>query len=303
MTVSDEKNEVLGGQLYLIATPIGNLSDLSPRALKVLEEADLVAAEDTRTAAKLLACFGIRGKSMLPYHKHNFRSAGERILEKLRQGLSVALTTDAGTPAISDPGEDLVRLCAENGIPVTAVPGCCAAVTALALSGLRTDRFAFEGFLPAAGKLRRERLQMLAKEERTLILYSAPHKLREDLRELWEHLGDRRAALCRELTKRNEEILRTTLSGAAERYKESDPRGEYVLVIEGCTSAGASGEGDLPSADVTALSPAAHLALYLEKGLSRMDAMKAAAKDRGIPKGAFYRLLLEDSGEAQNAEK
>lgn len=288
----EEKNAVLGGRLYLVATPIGNLSDLSPRALKVLEEVDLIAAEDTRTAAKLLSCFGIRGKSMLPYHKHNFRSAGEHILGKLEQGLSVALTTDAGMPAISDPGEDLVRLLAEKGIPVTAVPGCCAAVTALALSGLATARFAFEGFLPATGKSRRERLQKLAAEERTLILYSAPHKLVEDLRDLLAQLGDRSAALCRELTKRNEEIIRTTLAGALELYTDSAPRGEYVLIIEGCADPRVAG---VPAGaeDIAALSPEAHLALYLEKGLSRMDAMKAAAKDRGIPKGEFYKQLLE----------
>lgn len=291
-----EKNEVLGGQLYLVATPIGNLSDLSPRALKVLEKVDVIAAEDTRTAAKLLSLYGIRGKSMLPYHKHNYRSAGASVLQKMQSGLSVALVSDAGTPAVSDPGEDLVRLCAERGLPVTALPGCCAAVAALALSGLSTERFAFEGFLPPPGGRRTRRLESLRREERTMIFYCSPHKLREDLADLLRTLGDRRAALCRELTKRNEEILRVPLSAAASLYESALPRGEFVLVVEGCPDGGgrtADGDGERAGDEFPA-SPAAHLEIYLAKGLSRMDAMKAAAKERGISKSDFYALLLKE---------
>ncbi|MBR6709638.1 MAG: 16S rRNA (cytidine(1402)-2'-O)-methyltransferase, partial [Clostridia bacterium] len=224
---AEEKNRVEGGTLYLVATPIGNLADLSERAIKVLSEVDFIAAEDTRNSMRLLSYLGI-SRPMISYFEHNKRERGAVIADRLAAGESCALITDAGTPAISDPGEDLVVLCAERGIPVTHVPGSCAAIVALTLSALPTGRFVFDGFLPVAKAERRERLAALARETRTVILHEAPHKLRHTLDDLLDVLGDRPIALCRELTKRNEEILRTTLSGAVAHYCETDPRGEYV---------------------------------------------------------------------------
>ena len=288
---NEEKNAIVGGTLYLVATPIGNLSDLSERAIKVLSEVDFVAAEDTRNTGKLLSCLGI-SKPMVSYYEHNKRSCGPRIVERLQAGESCALCSDAGTPAISDPGEDLVALCAEAGVAVTSVPGCCAAITALTLSGLPTARFTFEGFLPVDKKPRRERLEALRASTATMIVYEAPHKLRATLDDLAATLGEqRRIALCRELTKRNEDIHRTTLSGAIAHYTENDPRGEYVLILEGADKAPVNEEVEARAA----LSPEAHVAYYEEQGLSRMDAIKAAAKERGVPKNQLYRLL--------NAEK
>ena len=290
-----EKNRVTGGTLYLVSTPIGNLADLSPRAVKVLSEVDFVAAEDTRNTVRLLTHFGI-SRPLISYHEHNKRERGGQIVEKLLEGQSCALVSDAGTPAVSDPGEDLVALCAERGVPVTAVPGCCAAVTALTLSALPTGRFCFEGFLPAEKKARRARLAALAREERTMLLHEAPHKLRATLADLVETLGgERRVALCRELTKRNEEVTRTTLKKAAAYYAENEPRGEYVLVIDGGTGEiNGKYECQTPSAALCALSPAEHAAYYEKAGLSRMEAIKAAARDRGLPKNEFYRLLCEE---------
>ena len=285
-----EKNAVLGGTLYLVATPIGNLSDLSERAVKILSEVDFIAAEDTRNTGKLLACLGV-SRPMISYYEHNKRERGPRILERLQAGESCALVSDAGTPAISDPGEDLVALCAQAGVCVTSVPGCCAAITALTLSGLPTARFTFEGFLPVDNRARRERLAALTRHETTMILYEAPHKLRATLQDLATALGgERPVALCRELTKRNEEVLRTTLAGAIAHYEAQDPRGEYVLVLGG-------GNGVPVNDEATAratLSPAAHVAYYESTGLSRMDAIKAAAKERGIPKNELYRLVNVD---------
>ncbi|MBQ8357549.1 MAG: 16S rRNA (cytidine(1402)-2'-O)-methyltransferase [Clostridia bacterium] len=284
---TEEKNAIQGGTLYLVATPIGNLSDLSERAVKVLSEVDFVAAEDTRNTGKLLSCLGI-SRPMVSYYEHNKKERGPQIVERLLAGESCALCSDAGTPAISDPGADLVALCAEKSIPVTSVPGCCAAITALTLSGLPTARFAFEGFLPVDNRNRRQRLDALKKQTVTMILYEAPHKLRATLGDLAATLGEMRPiALCRELTKRNEEIFRTTVSGALARYEGEDPRGEYVLIVGG-------GEG-LPESDETAaraaLPPAEHVAYYEKAGLSRMDAIKAAAKERGMPKNELYRLV------------
>ena len=289
----EEKNAVVGGMLYLVATPIGNLSDLSERAVKILGEVDFIAAEDTRNTGKLLACIGV-SRPMVSYHEHNKREAGERIIARLAAGESCALVSDAGTPAISDPGEDLVALCAANGIPATSVPGCCAAITALALSGLSTTRFIFEGFLPVDRPRRRERLALLEAQNATMIVYEAPHKLRNTLSDLEKTLGsERRVALCRELTKRNEEIFRTTLGDAIEHYKEAEPRGEYVLVLEGGKNTPVGGD----VAERAALSPAAHVAYYESTGLSRMDAIKAAAKERGMQKNQLYRILCEEKGE------
>lgn len=282
-----EKNRVVGGTLYLVATPIGNLADLSPRAQKVLREVDVIAAEDTRNTRRLLSFFGIGNAVLLSYHEHNKRARGEELCERLSAGASVALVSDAGTPGISDPGEELVALCAAHGIPVSAVPGCCAGITALILSGLSTGRFAFEGFLPVERRPRRERLAAIAVEARTVILHEAPHKLKNTLAELAALLGeDHRIALCRELTKRNEEILRTTLGGAVKHYETEEPRGEYVLVLEGNERQAAPADPAL-----LACAPFEHVAYYEKAGLARMDAIKAAARDRGLSKNEFYRLL------------
>ena len=222
----------MAGTLYLVATPIGNLGDFSPRGVETLQAADFIAAEDTRVSVKLLNHFGVK-KPLVSYHEHNRAAAGQAILARLLAGESCALVTDAGTPAISDPGEDLVRLCGENGVTVEAIPGCCAAICALAVSGLPTGRFTFEGFLSANKKERRTALLKLKCEERTMVFHEAPHKLRATLADMAEILGDRPAALCRELTKLHEETLRTTLLQAVELYREKEPRGEYVLVVAG----------------------------------------------------------------------
>ena len=291
MRPNEEKNRVLSGMLYLVSTPIGNLSDLSERALKVLSEVDFVACEDTRNTVRLLTHFGI-SRPLVSYHEHNKRERGAQLVERLRAGESCALVSDAGTPAISDPGEDLVALCAEADVPVTSIPGCCAGITALTLSGLPTGRFCFEGFLPMDKKERRARLTELKRETRTMLLHEAPHKLRGTLSELREALGGaRRISLCRELTKRNEEIMRVTLDGAVAYYEANEPRGEYVLVVEG----GDGGEDPSPTAALTLLSPAEHVAYYEKTGMRRMDAIKQAAKDRGMPKNELYRLLCEEN--------
>ncbi len=282
----NEKNRVEGGTLYLVATPIGNLLDISERAKKVLSEADFIAAEDTRNSAKLLLAYGIRAE-LVSYHEHNRRESGARILARLLGGESCALVTDAGMPAISDPGEDLVALCAEAGVPVRIVPGCCAAVSALALSALPTARFCFEGFLPAKSGERRARLAALVGEERTMIFYEAPHKLRATLADMAAAFGEgRRIALCRELTKLNEQAHRTTLGEAVRHYEAHEPRGEYVLVIEGGTAVKLN-----PLAD---LAPEEHVAYYEREGHGRMDAIKLAAKDRGMSKSELYKLLHGD---------
>lgn len=279
--MSTGKNKIVGGTLYLVTTPIGNMSDMTYRAVKVLEEVDFIAAEDTRNSAKLLHYFEIN-KEMVSYHEHNKKSRGEEILARLQAGESCALITDAGTPAISDPGEDLVKLCAENGIPVTAAPGVSAAITALTLSAQNTRYFAFEGFLPVTKPERKERLSLLKNDTRTLILYEAPHKLTKTLEDLLEALGNRKVSLCRELTKLNEEIMRTTLSEACAYYKDTAPRGEYVLILEGAESA------DTSLCFWSGMTVHEHVDHYIAEGLSKNDAIKAAAKDRGVPKNAVY---------------
>ena len=279
-----EKNRVVGGMLYLVATPIGNLADISERARKVLSEVDFVAAEDTRNSGMLLARYGI-SKPFVSYHEHNKKERGDEITARLARGESCALITDAGTPAISDPGEDIVALCADRGIQVTSIPGACAAVTALSMSGLPTRRFVFEGFLPPDKGERRQRLSLLAGETRTVILYEAPHKLRRTLGDMLEAFGDRRISLCREITKLNEEVIRTTLTEAVRMYETAEPRGEYVLVIDGAK------ENSLP-AETYPADPSVHVQQLMANGMERMDAIKAAAKARGISKGVFYKLLL-----------
>lgn len=288
-----EKNRVEGGTLYLVATPIGNLADMTERGVKVLTECDFIAAEDTRNTAGLLAYFGIK-QELVSYHEHNKKSRGEEIAARLEGGESCALVTDAGMPAISDPGEDLVRLCGERGIPVRIVPGACAAVSALALSGLATGRFAFEGFLSANRGERKKRLEEIRAERRTLVFYEAPHKLKATLADLLATFGDRKLSLCRELTKRNEETMRTTTAEAVAYYETHEPRGEYVLVLAGAEEA--TGEAYHPPVDedLLSLSPADHVAYYESAGLARMDAIKAAARDRGMTKSELYRILTAE---------
>ena len=283
-----EKNQITPSTLYLVATPIGNLADLSERAIKVLSEVDFIAAEDTRNTGHLLSYLHIQ-KPLVSYHEHNKRERGENICDRLQGGESCALVTDAGTPAISDPGEDLVALCAARGITVTSIPGCCAGITALTLSGLPTGRFTFEGFLSVNKSDRKKHLDFLKNEPRTMIFHEAPHKLKATLTDLRETFGDsRRISLCRELTKLNEEVLRLTLAEAVAYYEENAPRGEYVLVVEG------AGEGsDTAEAFWTSMSIPDHVAHYMKQGMTKKDAIKAAAKDRGVPKNEVYQQVLD----------
>ena len=273
------------GTLYLVATPIGNLGDFSPRAVATLESVDFIAAEDTRVSVKLLNHFGVK-KPLVSYHEHNRAAAGQAIVARLLSGESCALVTDAGTPAISDPGEELVRLCGQQGVTVQAVPGCCAAVCALAVSGLPTGRFTFEGFLPSGKKERREQLQELTGETRTMVFHEAPHRLRATLSDMAELLGgDRAVALCRELTKLHEETVRTTLSDAVSLYAEQEPRGEYVLVVA----------GRQPSA-AAALTLEEGAALVLRRraeGMRLKDAVRAVADDTGLSRNALYDAALK----------
>jgi 16S rRNA (cytidine1402-2'-O)-methyltransferase len=282
----EDKNRIEAGTLYLVATPIGNLDDLSLRAIKVLSGVDFIAAEDTRKSAKLLAYLG-NSKPMVSYHEHNRRERGPQIMERLKAGESAALITDAGTPAISDPGEDLVVLCVSEQVAVTGVPGCCAGIDALMLSGLHTSRFCFEGFLSVNKGERREQLSRLAKEDRTMLLHEAPHKLRTTLDDLAATLGEgRRISLCRELTKKNEDVHRTTLGEAIAHYQTHEPRGEYVLVVEGSTCTA-------NEAFWVNMSVEEHVRHYLVEGLRKNDAIKAAARDRGVAKNDIYQQVLD----------
>lgn len=277
------------GKLYLCATPIGNLEDITLRVLRTLEEVDLIAAEDTRNSIKLLNHFEIK-TPMTSYHEYNKIEKAYQLVDKMKSGLNVALITDAGTPGISDPGEDLVRICYESGIEVTSLPGAAACITALTLSGLPTRRFAFEAFLPREKKERQAILASLEKETRTIILYEAPHHLKKTLEELFDVLGDRPLTLCRELTKRYETAFQTTLSGAISYYQENEPKGEFVLVIQGKL------QEELIREERKAwesLSLEEHMAHYEEQGISRKEAMKLVAKDRGISKREVYAALLE----------
>ena len=280
-----EKNKIEKGTLYLVATPIGNLADLSERAIKVLSEVDFIAAEDTRNSLKLLSYLGI-SKPMVSYFEHNKRERGQVIADRLKNGESCALITDAGTPAISDPGEDIVSLCAEQNIPVSSIPGACAGIVALTLSGLPTGRFCFEGFLSANKGERRERLSELENEKRTMIFHEAPHKLKNTLDDMKNTFGgDRRISLCRELTKKNEEVLRFTLGGAVEYYEQNAPRGEYVLIVEGSNKKAQS------ECFFENMSIEEHVNFYISNGLSKMDAIKSCAKDRGVHKNIIYKEI------------
>lgn len=273
----------MNGTLYLCATPIGNLGDISARCLEVLENADLIAAEDTRRTVQLLNHFGI-SKPLTSYHEHNKREKGEYIISLLKDGKNVAQVSDAGTPAISDPGEDLVKLCIENDITVTSIPGPVAGINALILSGLPTRRFSFEGFLSVNKRHRSEHLNSLKNDAHTLIFYEAPHKLKTTLADMASVFGgERRIALVRELTKLHEEIIRTTLDGAMSLYSEKSPRGEYVLILEG-----ASETAEETDEWWTSLSVAEQVEKYISDGLSPKDAIKKTAADRNIPKRDVY---------------
>ena len=283
----EEKTPVLErGALYVVGTPIGNLGDFSPRARETLEEADFIAAEDTRVTLKLLNHFGIK-KPLISYFEHNKLEHGPMIVAKLQEGQTCALVSDAGMPAVSDPGETLVAACAQEGIPVYVVPGPTAAVSALAISGLPTGRFTFEGFLSVNKRSRKEHLEAVANEDRTMIFYEAPHKLRKTLSDFSKVFGsDRRVALCRELTKVHEEVWRTTLGEAAAHYREKEPRGEFVLVIEGR-------ERPTVQEEEYTLEEAAALARELAAGgLSASEAAKQAAQQTGFKKSQLYSALL-----------
>ncbi|MDD6968380.1 MAG: 16S rRNA (cytidine(1402)-2'-O)-methyltransferase [Firmicutes bacterium] len=274
----------MAGMLYLVPTPIGNLGDISIRARQTLEAADFIAAEDTRVTLKLLNHLGIK-KSLVSYYEHNKTFKGSQILERILAGETCALVSDAGSPAISDPGEDLVKQCAQAGITVCAIPGPCAAITALSISGQSTGRFCFEGFLSMSKKSRREHLDSLRDEKRTMIFYEAPHKLMNTLEDMTQVFGaDRPISFCRELTKLHEQVLRTTLGEAIAYYTENPPKGEFVLVVAGAPEA----EKQLP----TSTDAAARVEALMEQGLSRKDAVKQTAQELNLPKNAVYAAAL-----------
>lgn len=277
----------MSGTLFLCATPIGNLGDMTPRVVETLKNVDVIAAEDTRNSIKLLNHFDIH-TPMTSYHEYNKVEKAKQLVGQLLAGQDIALITDAGTPAISDPGEVLVRLCQESGVPVTSLPGAAACITALTLSGLSTRRFCFEGFLPADKKEKKVILQELSEESRTMILYEAPHHLVRTLEELFEVLGERRLTLCRELTKKFETVMPTTLSAALAYYKTEEPRGEYVLVIEGKSLEEKRREEIAAWEDMTIEE---HMAYYEGQGMDNKTAMKQVAKDRGVGKREIYQYL------------
>ena len=279
----------MAGMLYICATPIGNLEDITLRTLRILKEADLIAAEDTRHSIKLLNHFEIQ-TPMTSYHEFNKYDKAKILVEKMLAGTNIALITDAGTPAISDPGEELVRQCLEAGVPVTSLPGPSAFVTALTLSGKKTRRFCFEAFLPYDKKEREEILAELKKETRTILIYEAPHKLKRTLADLYEVLGDRPISIVKELTKKHETNLRTTIGAAIAYYEQEEPRGEYVLVIEGADREALKEEEMQPFLEMTIPE---HVQYYIDQGMDKKSAMKQAAKDRGVGKREIYQALLD----------
>ncbi|MCR4674968.1 MAG: 16S rRNA (cytidine(1402)-2'-O)-methyltransferase [Lachnospiraceae bacterium] len=278
----------MAGTLYLVATPIGNMEDMTFRGVRILNEVDLIACEDTRTSRKLLDHFDIHTPTT-SYHEFNKIEKAAVLLRKLEEGLDIAVITDAGAPGISDPGEELVQMCYEEGINVSAIPGATASIVAVTSSGQKCRRFSFEAFLPKDKKERRRVLEEMEKETRTLIVYEAPHHLKETLKELYAVLGNREITLCRELTKKFEEHQKTTLEGAMEYYATNDPRGEYVLVIAGKTKEEVEAEAISKWEN---LSIEEHLNLYMEEGMDKKTAMKAVAKDRGVSKRDIYNALL-----------
>ena len=276
----------MAGMLYLVPTPIGNLGDISIRCRQTLEQADFIAAEDTRVTLKLLNHLGIK-KSLVSYYEHNKTQKGEQIVERILAGETCALVSDAGSPAISDPGEELVQQCAQAGITVCAIPGPCAVITALSISGQTTGRFCFEGFLSTAKKSRREHLESLKFEKRTMIFYEAPHKLTATLESMAEAFGENRPiSLCRELTKLHEEVIRTTLGGAIEYYQEVAPKGEFVLVVAGAP--------DEQKETATVTDAKTRVQQLMESGMSRKDAVKQTAQELNLPKNAVYEAALSD---------
>ena len=275
----------MAGMLYLVPTPIGNLGDISIRCRQTLEEADFIAAEDTRVTLKLLNHLGIK-KSLVSYYEHNKAQKGNQIVERILAGETCALVSDAGSPAISDPGEDLVKQCAAEGITVCAIPGPCAVITALSISGQATGRFCFEGFLSTAKKSRKEHLESLKAEKRTMIFYEAPHKLPATLESMAEAFGgDRPISLCRELTKLHEEVIRTTLAGAIELYQQQAPKGEFVLVVAGAP--------EQEEETATAQDAKSRVEELMAQGLSRKDAVKQTAQELNLPKNAVYDAALQ----------
>ncbi len=288
MDIRNEEN--MSGTLYLCATPIGNLEDITFRVIRILKEADIIAAEDTRTSQKLLSYYEIT-TPMTSYHEFNKIEKAKQLVDKLQAGADIALITDAGTPGISDPGEELVKMCYDNDITVTSLPGPAACITAVTMSGQSCRRFAFEAFLPKDKKERKRVLEEIAQETRTIILYEAPHHLKATLKELQEVLGDRDITLCRELTKKFEEKQKTTIEQAILYYEEHDPRGEYVLVIAGKSREAVKQE---QQAKWDGMSLGEHMKLYEEQGMDHKTAMKAVAKDRGVGKRDIYSGLLEE---------
>ncbi|MBO4356190.1 MAG: 16S rRNA (cytidine(1402)-2'-O)-methyltransferase [Clostridia bacterium] len=280
----DEKNKIVGGVLYVVATPIGNLDDITLRALKTLSEVDYIAAEDTRNSRKLLSHYDIN-TPMISYHEHNKYDRGDQIIKRLREGKSYALITDAGMPGISDPGQELVRMCLDEEIPVTVVPGASAGISALVISGLPTDKFVFEGFLDGNHNAHIKRLEQLKDEKRTLIFYEAPHRLRTTLSEMESVFGDREISVCRELTKKNEEVIRSTLMDINAYYEEVEPRGEYVLIIRGAEYT----SDELFWQDMTLRE---HFDFYCSQGMDNMEAIKKVARDRGVGKNVIYSELM-----------
>lgn len=276
------------GSLYICATPIGNLEDITLRCLKILKEVDAIAAEDTRRIVKLLNHYNITN-SLISYHEHNKKLKGEEIIDLLLKGKNIALVTDAGMPTISDPGEDLVKLCVKKGISIVAIPGATASLTALSISGLSTERFVFEGFLPRKGRERKKRLEDMAKEEKTIILYEAPHRLITTLEDLAKFLGDRRISISRELTKKFEETLRFNIEEAISEFSERDIKGEFVLVIQGKLSETDNREDDYWKY----LSAKEHINYLIDKGLTKKDAVSEVAKLRKLSKNEVYKISID----------
>ncbi|MCR5301192.1 MAG: 16S rRNA (cytidine(1402)-2'-O)-methyltransferase [Lachnospiraceae bacterium] len=295
-TDTDHEPEKSAGMLYLCATPIGNLSDITDRVKETLKNADIIAAEDTRNTLKLLNHLGIKAQ-LVSYHEHNKYDRAAELADKMEKGLDVALVTDAGTPGISDPGEVITKMCYDRGIRVTSLPGPCALVTALSLSGLPARRFVFEGFLPGDRKERHRVLEDLRSEIRTIVIYESPHHLKKTLSELLEVLGDRETAICRELTKKFESVERVRLSEADEYYKDHDPRGEYVLIIKGLSREQLEKE---KAADFLDMGINEHMAVYEDQGIDHKEAMKMVAKDRGISRREVYQMLLDETNDKRS---
>ncbi len=280
----------MAGKLFICATPIGNLEDITLRVLNTLKEVDLIAAEDTRHSIKLLNHFEIK-TPMTSYHEFNKYDKAAYLVEKMQEGLNIALITDAGTPAISDPGEELIRQCHEAGIEMTSLPGPAACITALTVSGLPTRRFAFEAFIPADKKERQKIVEELKNETRTIIIYEAPHHIVKTLKLLYSELGDRGITVCRELTKKHEEIWKTTFSSAVDRFEREEPKGEFVVVIEGKSRTEIEEEARNAWENISVQE---HMKLYLDKGIEKKEAMKLVAKERGVSKRDIYQSILEE---------